>query len=210
MKERRVKGILLRLSGSLVVVLGLWTVVWLPLVVGETSAAADEPLQHSLGDPNAPVTIIEYSSLTCPHCAQFHNEVLPELKERYIATGKVRLVYRDFPLDQRALEASVLAHCAGPDRYFGLLEVMFRTQPTWARAGDLSQLKGLGRLAGMSEAQMEACLADEELVDGILRTRLEGQEEYDLRSTPTFIIGGQSHAGTRSVEEFSALIEPLL
>jgi protein-disulfide isomerase len=205
-----VKGILVRLSGSLVLVLGLWTLVWLPLVIGETSAAADEPLQHALGDPNAPVTIIEYSSLTCPHCAQFHNEVLPELKERYIATGQVRLVYRDFPLDQRALEASALAHCAGPDRYFGLLEVMFRTQPTWARAGDLSQLKGLGRLAGMSEEQMEACLADQELMDNILKTRLDGQEEYELRSTPTFIIGGAAYPGSRSVEEFSALIDPLL
>jgi protein-disulfide isomerase len=209
MEERRVKGILLRLSGSLVLVLGLWTLVWLPLVVGETTASA-ETLEHSLGDPGAPVTIIEYSSLTCPHCAQFHNEVLPELKERYIATGKVRLVYRDFPLDQRALQASVLAHCAGPDRYFGLLEVMFRTQPTWARSDDLSQLRGLGRLAGMSEAQMDACLADEDLVDGILKTRLDGQEEFDLRSTPTFIIDGQAHAGSRSVEEFSALIDPLL
>ena len=92
------RKVLLRLSGSLVAVVGLWMLAWLPLVLTESSAA--EPQEQSLGDPQAPVTIIEYASLTCPHCAQFHTEVLPQLKERYIAPGKVRLIYRDFPLDQ--------------------------------------------------------------------------------------------------------------
>ena len=89
---------MLRLVGGLMAVLGLWTLVWLPLVPSESAAA--EPQEQVLGDPDAPVTIIEYASLTCPHCAQFHKEVLPQLKERYIAPGKVRLIYRDFPLDQ--------------------------------------------------------------------------------------------------------------
>jgi protein-disulfide isomerase len=203
-----VKGLLLRLSGSLVAVLGLWTLVWLPLVLVESSAA--EPAEQVLGDPNAPVTIIEYSSLTCPHCAQFHTDVLPELKERYIATGKVRMIYRDFPLDERALNAATLAHCAGPDRYFGFLDVLFQTQSTWAKADDLSALKQLGRLGGLSEDQMAACLADEELSDGILKTRLDGQNEHDISSTPTFIIEGESYAGSRSVDDFSDLIDPLL
>lgn len=202
------KGLLLRLSGSLVAVLGLWTLVWLPLVLVESSAA--EPAEQVLGDPNAPVTIIEYSSLTCPHCAQFHTDVLPELKERYIATGKVRMIYRDFPLDERALNAATLAHCAGPDRYFGFLDVLFQTQSTWAKADDLSALKQLGRLGGLSEDQMAACLADEELSDGILKTRLDGQNEHDISSTPTFIIEGESYAGSRSVDDFSDLIDPLL
>lgn len=202
------KGLLLRLSGSLVAVLGLWTLVWLPLVLVESSAA--EPAEQALGDPNAPVTIIEYSSLTCPHCAQFHTDVLPELKERYIATGKVRMIYRDFPLDERALNAATLAHCAGPDRYFGFLDVLFQTQSTWAKADDLSALKQLGRLGGLSEDQMAACLADEELSDGILKTRLDGQNEHDISSTPTFIIEGESYAGSRSVDDFSDLIDPLL
>src|SRR5262249_21371307 len=125
-EEGLVKKVVLRLSGSLVVVLGLWTLVWLPLVLGQSSAAA--PQEEALGDPNAPVTIIEYASLTCPHCAHFHKDVLPLLKERYIAPGKVRLVFRDFPLDQRALSAAILAHCAGPERYFGFLDVLFQTQ----------------------------------------------------------------------------------
>lgn len=202
------KGLLLRLSGSLVAVLGLWTLVWLPLVLVESSAA--EPAEQVLGDPKAPVTIIEYSSLTCPHCAQFHNEVLPELKERYIATGKVRMIYRDFPLDELALNAATLAHCAGPDRYFGFLDVLFQTQSTWAKADDLAALKQLGRLGGLSEDQMAACLADEELTNGILQTRLDGQNQHDISSTPTFIIEGEPYAGSRSVDDFSALIDPLL
>jgi protein-disulfide isomerase len=204
-----VRNLLLRLSGSLIAVIGLWILVWLPLVLSETSAA--EPQEQILGDPEAPVTIIEYASLTCPHCAQFHTEVLPELKERYIAPGKVRMIYRDFPLDQRALTAAVLAHCAGPDRYFSFLDVLFETQASWARADDdIVALKRLGKLGGLTDQEMDACLADEELSDGILRTRLEGQNEYQIGSTPTFIIDGQAYPGARDIDEFSELIDPLL
>jgi len=200
---------MLRLSGSLVAVVGLWILVWSPLVLSVTSAA--EPQERILGDPDAPVTIIEYASLTCPHCAQFHTEVLPQLKERYIAPGKVRLIYRDFPLDQTALAAAALAHCAGPARYFSMLDVLFETQSNWARAGDpIAALKRLGKLGGLTEQEMAACLADEELTDGILRQRLAGQNEYDIGSTPTFIIDGKAYPGSRDVEEFGELIDPLL
>jgi protein-disulfide isomerase len=204
-----VKQVALRLSGSLVAVLGLWTLVWLPLVLGEGSAAEVE--DHALGDPSAPVTIIEYASLTCPHCAEFHEDVLPQLKERYIVPGKVRLVYRDFPLDQRALAAASLAHCAGPERYFGFLDVLFQTQESWARADDyLAALKRLGKLGGLSEAEMEACLTDEELANRILQTRLDAQNQHEISSTPTFIIDGKAYSGSRGIEEFGELIDPLL
>ena len=203
------KQVALRLSGSLVVVLGLWTLVWLPLVLGESAAAEIE--DRVLGDPNAPVTIIEYASLTCPHCAEFHEDVLPQLKERYIAPGKVRMIYRDFPLDQRALAAASLAHCAGSERYFGFLDVLFQTQENWARADDhLAALKRLGKLGGLTEAEMEACFADEELTNRILQTRLDAQNQHEISSTPTFIIDGKAYSGTRDIEEFGALIDPLL
>ena len=203
------KQVALRLSGSLVAVLGLWTLVWLPLVLAESAAAQVE--DHALGDPNAPVTIIEYASLTCPHCADFHEQVLPQLKERYIAPGKVRMIYRDFPLDQRALAAASLAHCAGPERYFGFLDVLFQTQESWARAADhIAALKRLGKLGGLSEEQMEACFANEELADEILQTRLAAQNQYEISSTPTFIIDGTAYPGTRDIEEFAELIDPLL
>jgi protein-disulfide isomerase len=204
-----VKGIVVRLAGSLMAVVGFWVVIWLPLVVGGTSAA--EPGERVLGDPNAPVTMIEYASLTCPHCAQFHNEVLPDLKERYIETGKVRLIYRDFPLDEAALMAAALAHCAGPDRYFGFLDVLFQTQSGWARADDyLGALKKLGKLGGMSDEQMDQCLSDDELTNGILQTRLDGQNEHQVSSTPTLVINGEVYAGSRSIEGLGAVIDPLL
>lgn len=203
------RNLLLRLSGSIVAVIGLWTLVWLPLALSEGAAA--EPQEQILGDPNAPVTIIEYASLTCPHCAQFHTEVLPELKERYIATGKVRLIYRDFPLDQMALAAATLAHCSGPDRYFSMLDVLFETQANWARADDpIAALKRLGKLGGLSEEKMDACLADQELADGILQTRLDGQNEFDISSTPSFVIDGKTYAGSRDIDAFAELIDPLL
>jgi protein-disulfide isomerase len=204
-----VPNLLLRLSGSIVAVIGLWTLVWLPLALNEGAAA--EPQEQILGNPDAPVTIIEYASLTCPHCAQFHNEVLPELKERYIAPGKVRLIYRDFPLDQVALAAAALAHCAGPDRYFSMLDVMFETQSNWARESDpIAALKRLGKLGGLSEERMQACLDDQQLTDGILQTRLEGQNQYEIGSTPTFVIDGKTYSGSRDVEDFSELLDPLL
>jgi protein-disulfide isomerase len=198
-----------RLVGGLMAVLGVWTLVWSPLMQGESAAA--EPQEQILGNPDAPVTIIEYASLTCPHCAQFHKEVLPELKERYIAPGKVRLIYRDFPLDQTALAAAALAHCAGPERYFSMLDVLFETQGNWARAGDpVAALKQLGKLGGLTDQKMDACFADQELTDGILRARLAGQNQYQIGSTPTFIIDGKAYPGSRDVEEFGALIDPLL
>ncbi|MGI9508462.1 MAG: DsbA family protein [Geminicoccaceae bacterium] len=203
------RKVLVRLTGSLIAVLGLWVVISLPLVLGESSAAEIE--ERAIGDPDAPVTIIEYSSLTCPHCASFHNEILPELKERYVETGKVRMVFRDFPLNEPAVEAAVLAHCAGPDRYVGFLDVLFQTQASWASASDpRTALKQLGKLGGLSDDEMDACFADESMVDGVLQSRLVGQNEHDVQSTPTFVINGETHAGSRAIEDFAEIIDPLL
>jgi protein-disulfide isomerase len=200
---------MLRLCGGPMAVLGVWGLVWASL--GPIESIAAEPQEQVLGKPNAPVTIIEYASLTCSHCAQFHNEVLPKLKERYIAPGKVRLIYRDFPLDQTALAAAALAHCAGPDRYFSMLEVLFKTQSNWARADDpIAALKQLGKLGGLTDQAMNACLADEQLTNGILQGRLAGENEYKIGSTPTFVIDGKAYPGSRDVEEFAKLIDPLL
>ena len=200
---------MVRLAGSLLGVFAFWVVIWLPLALVETSAA--EPSEQAMGDPDAPVTLIEYASLTCPHCAQFHIEVLPDLKERYISAGKVRLIYRDFPLDQQALTAAALAHCAGPDRYFGFLDVLFETQSSWAQAEDyLGALKKIGKLGGMSDEQIDQCLADQELMDGILQTRLDGQKEHQVSSTPTLVVNGEVYPGSRSIEALSEVIDPLL
>ena len=167
--------------------------------------------ERVLGDPDAPVTIIEYSSLTCPHCAAFHTGTLPAIKERYIETGQAKIVYRDFPLDQNALNAAVIAHCAGEDRYFAFLEAMFASQDRWARSSNptesLIQLAGLG---GMPREQAEACLADDAMLDAVLQMRLDGQAEFDIASTPSFVINGQLVSGNRSVDEFATVIEAAL
>lgn len=203
------RKVLVRLAGSLVAVLGLWVVISLPLVLGESSAAEVE--ERSIGTADAPVTIIEYSSLSCPHCAQFHSDVLPDLKERYIETGKVRMVFRDFPLNESAVEAAVLAHCAGQDRYVGFLDVLFQTQESWSSAENpRDALKQLGKLGGLGDDQMEACLNDESMVDAVLQSRLTGQNEHKVQSTPTFVIDGQTYPGSRDIDAFADIIDPLL
>ena len=164
-----------------------------------------------LGDGNAPVTIIEYSSLTCPHCASFHRETLPGIRERYIDTGKARLVYRDYPLDQVAVMAAMLARCAGKERFFGFVDVLFRSQKTWARASDPREaLTRIGRLGGLSRGDMDACFADGELETSIYTSRVDAAKEFDIRSTPTFIINGEMVAGAQPFERFAVIIDRIL
>ncbi|WGF87772.1 DsbA family protein [Marinivivus vitaminiproducens] len=174
-------------------------------------AQADEPGEYVLGDPSAPVTIIEYASLTCPHCAHFHTQTLPELKKRYIDTGKVRLEMHDFPLDRVALQAAVIAHCGGPERYPGFIDVLFRSQERWATAPDpVVALTQIARMGGLQPEDVNACLADEALTNRILQSRLDAQEEYDISSTPSFVIDGEVHAGDQGVEGFTQLLDPLV
>ena len=186
--------------------LGLLAALPLGAAMGQPTVS-----ERVLGDPDAPVTIIEYSSLTCPHCAAFHTGTLPAIKERFIETGQAKIVYRDFPLDQNALNAAVIAHCAGDGRYFAFLEAMFASQERWARSSNptesLLQLAGLG---GMPREQAEACLADDAMLDAVLQMRLDGQAEYSVSSTPTFIINGETVSGNRSVDEFATVIESAL
>lgn len=165
--------------------------------------------ERILGDPSAPVTIIEYASLTCPHCATFHTEVLPTLKKDYIDTGKVRLVYRNYPLDGVALRASALADCSGEDRFFGFLDVLFRTQPTWSRSADpVGALQAIARQGGMSAEKFAACLQDETLLDKIMGERLAGADGFGVDSTPSFIIQGRRY-GALDVEDFREILDPL-
>ncbi len=168
-------------------------------------------VEMSLGKADAPVTIIEYASLTCPHCASFHEKTLPELKRDYIDAGKVRLVFRDFPFDEIALRAAMLARCNGPERYFGFVDVLFKQQAAWSRAANpIDALAQTARLGGLGEDAFRACLANRPLEDYVLKIRLEGQSQHGVNSTPSFIIGGAKHAGFRTFEEMKALIDPLL
>ena len=163
------------------------------------------------GDPNAKLTMIEFSSLTCPHCAAFHEGALPQIRETYIRTGKLKLEMRDFPLDQYALRAAAMARCAPDSRYFPLMDMLFAQQSKWTRATDpVGAIKQIGRLAGISAEQADACMTDEKLMDGILQFRLAGQTDHDVSSTPTFVIGDQKVVGAQPFEAFQKAIDPQL
>ncbi len=161
-----------------------------------------------LGDPAAPVTIIEFASLTCPHCATFHTETLPELKRKYIDSGKVKLIMRDFPFDRVGLAAAMMARCAPAERYHRFLDVLFETQEKWASASDpVSELKRIGQLGGLAPADFDVCLGNEELMNGIIQGRLDAVNEFDINSTPTFIIGDRVINGAQPFEAFDEVLQ---
>lgn len=175
------------------------------------SAGGDPRLQDMvIGKADAKVTIIEYASLTCPHCATFHAEVLPALKTEYLDTGKARLIYRDFPLDNLAFAGAILARCGGPGKYFTFLNVLFAQQRQWATASDpKAALTQIGRLGGVSAEQFDKCLADKALGDYILNSRLEGNQKFNVNSTPTLIINGKTESGVPSLDELRKKLDAL-
>lgn len=161
-----------------------------------------------LGRADAPVTMIEYSSLTCPHCASFHRDTLPKIKEAYIDPGKVKLVFRDFPLGSLALAAAMLARCADGEKYFGMLEVLFRSQETWARANNpIDELGRVARFGGLSTADVNACLNQEALMRAIQSRAASGQDQFKIDSTPTFVIDGKIVKGAQPFEEFKKILD---
>jgi protein-disulfide isomerase len=150
-----------------------------------------------IGKADAPVTVVEYASLTCPHCAAFHAEELPKIKSEFIDTGKARLVFREFPLDGFALRGAMVARCAGPDRYFALLDVLFKQQMLWSRPAKdakepLAELQKIARLAGIGEQAFQACVNDQALADEIVARRQEGDKTYQIKSTPGFVVNGKT------------------
>ena len=156
-----------------------------------------------LGNPDAPITIVEYASLTCPHCAHFTNDILPELKKKWIETGKAKLVLRDYPLDEPALRAAMIARCAPPDRYYAFVDTFFGSQEKWVTARDYRDaLARLVKLGGMSREEFDQCLKNTTLENKIVEGRLIASKELDVNSTPTFFINGTKFTGAPTVEEF--------
>ncbi len=162
-----------------------------------------------LGRADAPVTIIEYASMTCPHCASFHAKQFPVLKKEYIDTGKVRLIFREFPTapQQLALGAAMLARCAPKERYFAFIKMLFRSQMQWGRsAKPVEELAGIGRLAGVSRATVDACLKSREIFAGVAKIAQDGETKYGIQSTPSFIINGKKLEGGLTIPEFRTAI----
>ena len=165
------------------------------------------------GKADAPVTIIEYASLTCPHCAAFHKETLPGLKARYIDTGKVRFIFREFPLDELAVAASMLARCAGKDdsgKALALIDVLFASQDKWATRNPVPILQQMAKQAGMTEKAFDECLKDQTLYNNVMAVRERGSKEYKVESTPTLFVNGKMQKGGATIEELDKIIAPLL
>jgi protein-disulfide isomerase len=186
-----------------------------PPAAGQQTADASEPALYPddmyLGKADAKVTIIEYASLSCPHCAKFNAEVLPRVKSDYIDKGLVRWVYRDYPLNNPAYLAAVLAHCGSPLRYFGLVDKLFRSQDYWAvQPQPIVALKQIGVNEGIDEKTYDACLADQKLKDKIISRLQEASTKYKVEATPSFLIGGKLYSGELPFDDLKKLIDDAL
>lgn len=189
-------------------------------VVGRAHAQAPSPEElmkpgplpeESQGKADAPVTLIEYASMTCSHCANFDTQVYPTLKAKYIDPGKVRYIMREFPLDPLAAAGFMLARCAGEDKYFAMIDVLFRMQAQWAfTKNPIEGLLAIARQAGFSEQRFNECLANQKLLDDIDAVRQRAGEKFGVNSTPTFFVNGQLHRGEMTVDELDKVFAPYL
>ncbi len=179
------------------------------LLAGSGAAlAADKsyPIDHLVGKADAPITIIEYFSLDCPHCARFEAGVMPEVQKNWIDTGKAKLILRDFPLHPAAQVTALVAQCSGA-RYLPFVDVFFKTQDKWALSDNpLPIIKGLARLGGMTEADFQSCINNAGLLKQITDRADEGQKLYNIDSTPSFLINGKLAVGEQSYDDFSKLL----
>jgi protein-disulfide isomerase len=163
-----------------------------------------------IGSDKAPVTIIEYASMTCPHCAHFSETTFPELQKRYIDTGKVRFTLRPFPLDALAAAGFMLARCGGKDKYMPMVEALFAKQPEWLVKEPLPPLKEIAKQFGIGESEFNECLANQKLLDGIQAVRDHAAQKLGVNSTPTFFVNGKKLVGDVSIDQLAKEIDPYL
>ena len=166
-----------------------------------------------IGNPLSKVTVIEYASYTCPHCAAFHQGTFKELKKDYIDTNKINFIYREVYFDRYGLWASMIARCGGPDKFFGLTDLMFKTQSTWARAGEpaaiIDELRKLGRVAGLDGDMLESCLSDNDKAKTLVAWYQEKAGAHNIEGTPSFVINGKTYSNM-SYAEMSGIIDAAL
>jgi len=180
----------------------------------ETDAEPPEVLEMALGAEDAPLTIIEYASFTCPHCKNFHKGAFQQIKTDYIDTGKVRFVYREVYFDRFGLWAGMVARCAGPERYFGITDMIYDQQAEWTAGGDpatiAENLRTIGRTAGMTTDELNACLTDADKAQAMIAEYEANAEADGVRSTPAFLIDGELITGNKSFEDFAEIIDAKL
>ena len=184
--------------------------------MAQTPADVAKPVSlpdMALGPADAAVTVTEFASMTCPHCAAFNKDVFPKLKAEYIDTGKIRYVFREFPLDIKAAAGSMLSRCIAngdAQKYFAVTDMLFRSQNDWVVKNTTETLTRIGKQAGLSQQQVEACLKDQALLDKIAADQKYASDVLKVDSTPTFFINGEKIKGETSLEEFEKRINPLL
>jgi protein-disulfide isomerase len=165
---------------------------------------------RQLGPDNAPVTIVEYASTTCPHCANFHKTTFPELKKRYIDTGKVRFIFREFVLNPLDAGAVMLARCLDKDKYFDFVDILFHKQQDWVVQKPIEPLLAIAKQAGFTKESFEACLKNQKLLEGIEAQRNRAADKFGVKSTPTLFINGKIHRGGMSIEDLEKELKPYL
>lgn len=185
-----------------------------PAMAQDTSdEALPEVIDMSMGNPDASVTVIEYASFTCPHCRNFHAAVFGELKKNYIDTGKINFVYREVYFDKYGLWAGMVARCAGPEKYFGISDLIYDTQTDWLAsrndAGIASDLRKLGLTAGLEPDQLDACFADGAKAKALVAEFQKNATADDINSTPSFVINGQKYSNM-NYADFSSILDGLL
>jgi protein-disulfide isomerase len=163
-----------------------------------------------VGSPNAPVTIVEYASMTCSHCASFHVNTYPTMKSKYIDTGKVRYILREFPLDPLAAGAFMLARCAGEGKYYPIVDTLFQQQKDWAfQQNPIPPMLKIAKTFGFTDQSFEQCLSNQKLLDDMEKVRQQGQK-LGVTSTPTFFINGTLFRGALTAPELDKQLQPLL
>jgi protein-disulfide isomerase len=163
-----------------------------------------------LGSEKAPVTVIEYASMTCPHCAHFSENTFPELQKRYIDTGKVRFIFREFPLDALAAAGFMLARCAGKDKFMPVVETLFAKQREWMVEKPLDPLRAIAKQFGFTEQSFDDCLKNQKVLDGITDVRDRAYQKLGVNSTPTFFVNGKKYTGDQSIDMLAKAIDPYL
>ena len=171
-------------------------------------------LEMALGDENAPLTVVEYASYTCPHCASFHENTFKQVKADYIDTGKVRFIYREVYFDRFGLWAGMVARCGGPERFFGIADMIYAQQADWTKGenpGEIADnLAKIGRTAGLTSEEIDACLQDGDMAQAMIAVYQANAEADGIRSTPSFVIGGDLVTGDKTYAEFAALLDEKL
>lgn len=166
-------------------------------VAQDSEIDTSQVVEMTLGDENAPVTFIEYASFTCPHCARFHQNQFKDLKADFIDTGKVRFIHRDVYFDKYGLWASMVARCGGPERFFGITDMIYEEQREWIGDGDdagvAERLRKIGKVAGLTQDELDACLSDRDHAQALVAAYQENSAADDVTSTPTLIIDGKKY-----------------